>query len=171
MSRSAAPSRNKGIELSQDLGFQERDWAVQHVGWLLIALVIIAALAGVWGSGPLSDGVATSADGAIRIEYARFARMNAPTQMRIHFTARRVEDGEVRLWLDRSYLAEFLPKTIVPSPRTVEVGTDRLTYVFDAERMQAGGVVFQMEPQTVGRVAGRAGIGEADVGFRHFVYP
>src|SRR3712207_4138009 len=42
------------LEVAEDLTFQRREWAAQRVGWVLLALVIAAALAGLLGRGPLS---------------------------------------------------------------------------------------------------------------------
>ena len=57
------------LEVGQDLDFQRREWAVQRVGWGAMALVILAALLGLFGSsGPLSRAATNAADDLVRLE-------------------------------------------------------------------------------------------------------
>jgi hypothetical protein len=36
----------------QDTRFQEREWTVQRVGWVLLVAFVVAALWGSWARGP-----------------------------------------------------------------------------------------------------------------------
>ena len=60
------------LEISQDLTFQRRSWIVQRVGWVMLALLILAALGGLFGPGPLSRARAGPHDGPLWVEYQRF---------------------------------------------------------------------------------------------------
>jgi hypothetical protein len=42
------------LEVEQDLDFQQRTWALERAGWIVMLLIIAAALAGFFGGGPLS---------------------------------------------------------------------------------------------------------------------
>ncbi|MDQ6718742.1 MAG: hypothetical protein M3Z17_10420 [Gemmatimonadota bacterium] len=44
------------LGIAEDMNFQRRTWMVQRVGWAIMILVCIAALFGVFGKGPLSNG-------------------------------------------------------------------------------------------------------------------
>jgi hypothetical protein len=66
------------MEVNADIEFQRRVWRVQRIGWLIIAAVIVAALLGVFGGGPLSRA-AVQGDG-LRLEYERFARLQQSTR-------------------------------------------------------------------------------------------
>lgn len=46
------------LEISQDLEFQKRSWTIQRVGWVVIALLILAGLLGVFGKGIAADATA-----------------------------------------------------------------------------------------------------------------
>jgi hypothetical protein len=47
-----------GLETSQDRDYQRRAWTRQWFGWLVIALILLAAIVGLFGSGLLSQTVA-----------------------------------------------------------------------------------------------------------------
>lgn len=65
----AEHARKGGLEVSQDLNFQRREWVVQRVGWVVMAVLLVAALLGLFGPGPLSKSIAGSASGPVRAEY------------------------------------------------------------------------------------------------------
>jgi hypothetical protein len=171
MSASSKPASKHGIELGQDMEFQRRSWTAQRFAWMLLALCIAAAFVGLWGSSPMSQRIASATDGSFHIEYQRFARFKAPTQLSLHFKPQAVRAGEVRLWVATSYLERFVPRQIVPAPRSAEAGEQRVVFVFAAEPGRGGTVIFDMQPQGMGSVAAQAGVGEATLGFRQFVYP
>ena len=160
------------LELGQDLRFQQRSWQVQRAGWACFALVILAALAGLFGHGPLSRAAAASPDGSLAVEYHRFVRMQSPTELRVRFDAAAVTDGEVRIWLDRGYVERIRLQPVVPQPQQVEIGADRLTYVFSAAKLEArGAVTFHLQFQSFGRAHARIGHRTAQVAFGQLVYP
>jgi hypothetical protein len=76
------PSRSSQLQIDEDLAFQRREWKIQRVGWGAMALVIIAALLGVFGTGPLSN--ATLEREGLRLEYERFCRFAAANGYRFH---------------------------------------------------------------------------------------
>lgn len=54
------PIRRVGeLEIEEDLDFQRRMWRLQQIGWALLVLVVVAALLGLFGKGPLSRAVAS----------------------------------------------------------------------------------------------------------------
>ncbi len=50
----AGRSDGGDLELAQDLDFERHTWTVERIGWLAMAAVGLAALAGWLGPGPLS---------------------------------------------------------------------------------------------------------------------
>lgn len=161
------------LELDQDLRQQQREWYLQRIGWAAMALVVLAALAGLSGKGPLSGTAATSADGALRVEYNRFARHHAPDELRLRVESSAARDGELRLWVDQEYLDAVEVQSLTPSPLRVEAARGRQTFVFRVEGDGAPVVVtFRLEPDHPGWLSGRAGVGGGEpVSFRQFVYP
>lgn len=44
------------------------EWRLQQMGWVVMGLIVVLALLGVFGTGPLSWSRATAPDGSIEIE-------------------------------------------------------------------------------------------------------
>lgn len=42
------------LEIEEDLDHQRRCWKLERASWAVMALVLLAAMAGLFGSGPLS---------------------------------------------------------------------------------------------------------------------
>lgn len=161
------------LEVDQDLDFERAVWVVQRVGWAAMTLVLVAALAGLLGPGPASWTKAEAPDGDLVAEYHRFVRANGPTDLEVSLGRAAVRDGRVRLWLDRAYLGGAEIERVTPEPESVEVGPDRLVYVFAVSRGgQAARVSFALSPRTAGPWDARLGVEDgADLAFRQFVYP
>lgn len=153
------------LEVAQNLELQQRGWVIQRVGWAVMALVLAAAAAGLFGGGPLSRAEAQA--GALRVEYPRFARREAVTTLKVHLPPAR--EGEAHLWLERAYLEKLRIARIEPPPARVLAGAQRITYAFAAE----GGAAVSIHLQFIdsGALAGTLGSGAAALAVRHFVYP
>lgn len=165
--------RGSDLEISQDLTFQRRSWAVQRCGWVLLALFILAALLGLFGPGPLSRAMAGQQDGPLWAEYHRFWRLQSPMSLRLHFGPDATRHGQVRVWLSRSYLEAMSVQHVTPQPQRVEAGPERLTYVFTLSTpARPTAVTFHLEAEAPGSVPGQAGLENGPVvSFRHFIYP
>lgn len=77
----ARPEQDRGhpgLELEDDMRFQHRLWRIERLGWLLMALLVVAAAAGL-GPGPLAR---TQASGErLLVEYDRVARLDTATEI------------------------------------------------------------------------------------------
>jgi hypothetical protein len=156
------------LEVAEDPVFERRSWRIERIGWVCMALVILAGLAGLLGSGPLGRG--THTEGALVLQYQRFARMEAPMRLELSFGADAVRDGKARVWIERRYLERVKLERVVPQPETVEAGAERLTYVFAAQP-QGGSATFHLQSETFGRLQGRVGAARSIVSFAQIVYP
>lgn len=166
-------SRDEPPNFGQDLDFQRREWAVQRAGWIALALLIVAALAGLLGDGPLSRTQAASPDGALRLHFDRFARAGATTELRLRFQPARNGDGKYRIWLKGEYQEASRIREVSPTPDHVEDDRGRVVYVFRAfEPERSTEVAFYVQPRNPGLQPGRIGVvGGASVAFRQFIYP
>jgi hypothetical protein len=155
------------LELGQDLDYQRREWAFERAGWVVMALIVVAALLGLFGDGPLSR--TTTGNEPLRLEYNRFVHRNAPERLRVSVAA---AGDEVRLWVSRGYLEQVELREVSPRPDRVEPAGDRDEFVFRVARPgRPFTVIFRVEPEALGSVAGRVGVGDDAVDFRQFVYP
>jgi hypothetical protein len=169
----AKAQRAKEIEVGEDLEFQQRSWVVQRIGWVVIALVIIAALLGLFGAGPLSQATVGNEGDALRLAYDRFERTKSPATLHVYLAPGIAGEGQVRLWISRDYLKGVLVQQVTPPPAQVEIGPDRLIYTFRvADAAQPALVTFDLEMVQSGRLFGQMGLAEeAPLRFWQWVYP
>jgi hypothetical protein len=161
------------LGIDHDPAFERRSWVVQRVGWVAIVALLVLALAGVLGSGPLSLQEAT-VPGLLRVEYQRFGRYQTPEALTVRLEPAAARGDEVRLWVDRRYIDGLRIEAITPPPLRVESAADRLVYVFPlGQPRESMTVRFMLQPEQIGAISGRVGLaGAADVAtFRQFVYP
>lgn len=161
------------LELGQDLMYQRRKWVVERTGWTAMLLLILAALTGLFGAGPLSKTRAESTDALLSVEYDRFARLMSPLRLRVHIDAGAVQDDEIRLWISRAYLERTRIQHITPQPSRVETGPDRLIYVFRAAQENIPvTLIFHFEAERFGPMQARMGLEDRQaLEFSQFVYP
>jgi len=134
---------------------QRRVWRVQRIGWLGMALFVLAALLGLMGrGGPLAEAETTTPDGALRIRYERMQRLGSPTTLRIGARADAVEEGAIALQLDRAFLRDWRLRPGVPVPIAAAAGPDGLLLRFraapDALHVAA---VLEMTPERAFMIA------------------
>jgi hypothetical protein len=154
--------------------FQQRVWRAQRVAWALMALIVLAAVAGLLGPGPLSSRTVTSADGAFRVDYARFLRRGTRTTLRIHVRPATAEASTLALWLARSYLETMKVDGVVPPPGRVQAGPDRMTWSFEVNPQPGKPltVTFHLLPEGSGGLRAEVGLGTGPtLGFRQWAYP
>lgn len=156
------------LQLDDDDRFQRRMWVIERIGWTAFALIIVAALTGLCGPGPLSS--ATKANGDIEVSFDRYVRLQSPAVVEVVLPVR---GDAVRLQVSRTFLAEMSIEGVTPQPESVAAESESYTYVFTpAEGATSIRAIFAGRPEKVGRIKGRfqAESGDA-VSFTQFVYP
>ena len=161
------------LGIREDMRRQRAEWIIERAGWALIALVLVAALAGLLGHGPLSRATAGEPGSRLWAEYHRFERHQAPTELRVHLGPGAGSGGELRVWVGRGYLDAIELERVDPEPVAVEAGADQHVFVFampDPGRPTS--VLFRFQPDTYGSLRGRLGLPDGEeVTFDQFAYP
>lgn len=156
-------------QMDQDLPFQRVNWGVERIGWIAMATVLVAALLGLFGRGWLSHTIASDASDRLVVEYDRFLRADAKTELRVH--ARSGKDT-LHLSFDAEYLRAFEMDKVIPEPLKVTLTASEHTYVFSVGESAARvEVALVLLPKRCGKVEGRVRSDEASVAISHFVYP
>jgi len=165
------PTRN--LDLAQDLRFERRTWTAERVGWAMMAAIALAALAGVFGGGPLSWTTAGQRGGRFWVDYPRFARFKAPMTLRMHLGPQTSQQGLTRLWLSHEYLDSVQIEQVTPQPQQVVTGAEQLTYVFPiSETGRSTSITFSLKNEQFGRHHGCAGLVDGPtVCFHQLIYP
>jgi hypothetical protein len=161
------------LEIDQDLGYEKAAWKVRRAGSGLMIAIVLAALSGLFGTGPLSHTVTGGPSSPLRLEYGRFERFTSPSQLKVHLGPAATPGREARVWISRQYLQGLKLESVIPEPREVEAGADRLVMIFPlAEPGRGTSIELEFQPQKAGLVRGRVGVeGGPSVPFRQFVYP
>ena len=120
------------LDITQDLDFQRRQWMIQRVGWVTMGLVMIAGLIGLMGTGPLSKTSTGDPDDGLQINFQRFDRRHAPSEMRIDIAGDAIYEGEAQVWIDRRFLDRIELEQVIPEPEDVRSEPNREIYVFRA---------------------------------------
>jgi hypothetical protein len=160
--------------LDEALPQQRWAWKAERVGWVIMVLILAAALLGLFGSGPLATGRASGEADALRVEYARFARYQSPATMRVYVQPPLPPpEGEIRLAVSRDFLDAMNLEGITPWPDAMKSGDGMVVMTF----RDGGGdrpllVRFDYRPTAIGLHRGQIGVIPGPwVDFRPFVYP
>ena len=161
------------LEINQDLNFERRSWKVERVAWVIAALVLLAALLGFLGPGPLGKATAASPDKSISLAYYRIERFQAPAEWRLQIDGNLVKQGELRLWVHRRFVEVIGTLQIDPEPESVEIQNERFVYAFKAVNPPPVIKVFvRFEPNKVGKTPAHLGVVDGPaVEFSQFYLP
>lgn len=155
----SSTSGRPDLQIDDDLAYQERTWLVQRVGWGVFAALIVVALAGLLGSGPLSSAtVGAPADG-LQITYERFARLHAPTAFEIRANRNLARNGELSIALSGDAVRSLELPSSMPPPDGAGVVPDGVLLHFKVDN-QPGEltVVLYAKPQRAGFLESRVAV-------------
>jgi hypothetical protein len=161
------------LEVGQDLAFQRGEWTVQRIAWVVMALLLVAALIGLFGRGPIASATAGDDDDPIRVSYKRLERKAAPSALEIRAAPGQAQNGQLEVWIDADYLGGVQVQDISPEPQEMRAAGDQIVYaVLVEDPSQPTLIVVQLEHERIGRTMGRVGLlGGPGVSFGQFVFP
>lgn len=166
MSRSRL-KRVGDLEIDQHLGIQAFSWRLQQLGQVAIVLVLVAALLGLLGRGPLSR--ARVGEASFEVEYGRFERRTQETTLVVRLGPR--PSVVAQLWVDASYVAAQPFQQVFPEPERVELRDARLIMTLRVSGARPE-IVITTRPEAFGSMRARMGLVDGpDVAFDQFVYP
>jgi hypothetical protein len=153
--------------------FQKREWRSQRIAWVLWAGLVIAGLAGLVGSGPLSSQEISSSDGRLTVTYNRFVHYHHSTTLEVQMQPENETDDQLRLQISQSLLDRMEIQRIEPEPSSRELASDGTWYVFQCERgVSTAKVVFHVEYDEFGGGVGELRLASSEpVRLKPFVYP
>lgn len=165
------PNNEGGLEIEQDLDFQQKEWTIQRISWVAMAVVVLLTLIGLLGHGPLS--AQTRRAEGIEVSYWHYVHQTAPTDLEILVAPEALVGGQARVWIDQGYAKAARVSDITPQPESVESSAERVLYTFQAEDpLQPVRVIFNMRLDSIGTLDGSVGLEDgASVTFEQLVYP
>ena len=75
--------RVESLEVEDLPSFQRKEWRIQRIGWVAWALVLLAGMLGLIGSGPLSSTSSSATDESLTVRYDRFLHYHQPTTFEV----------------------------------------------------------------------------------------
>lgn len=118
----------QGLEVDSDRAFQEKFWVVERVGWVLMFLVVVAALAGFTGvTGAASSGRAEAAGATI--DHPRISRWQTGDTLAVEFADSAA--GKVEVLIPREFTKVFAIEGVTPEPSKVTATPDGQLFEFD----------------------------------------
>ncbi len=164
------------LEIDQNLDFQRVEWKIERIGWVVMALILLAALLGLFGAeGPLSDSVAGQQEGPFWVHYNRFGHMIANSGFNIYIDPSQLNTGsQVRLSMEGDFRAAYQVRAVNPQPsQVISAGRNQLIYVFNVQPSASPVKIdFFVESRRMGLQNIQIGVeGGPSVHYWQFLYP
>jgi len=154
-----------GLQIDQSLDFQRRFRRIQTVAWRVLALLPVAAVAGLFGGGLFSQVTAGAA--GMTVSYDRFGRRSVDTQLQVTLMRAR---PPVAVSISRGFLDGYDVSEVRPRPEHVTAYADRLVFAFAA--LPGASVSFTLQPRKLGSSSGSVTVpGSRPVHLHQLVYP
>lgn len=160
-----------GIEVQSDDTFRRREFAAESVGWLLLALVLVAAMLGLLGRGPVSSARAESPSGRVTVDYERIAHREADDTLVVEVERRAGDTEPLRVHLSGEWLADLDLRGVSPEPSEQTGTPDGLELVIPTSGTGRIRVVLSLRTRALGLTHGSLRAGGEDVGFTQLVLP
>jgi len=156
-----------GLQIDQALNFQRRFGRVQRVAWRVLAVVPVAAIAGLFGGGLFSEVTAGSQRAGMTVTYERFARRTADTQLELEFVR---PSRPTDVVISRAFLDRYDTSDVRPQPLRVRTLADAVVFTFAAG--PGGRATFFLQPDAFGSSSGTVTVtGGTPVHIKQLVYP
>jgi len=154
--------------VKEDMRFQKTVWIIQRVSWILLIFVPLAALAGVFSHGPLSDRIAQASNEGWSLEYEKFQRMTVQSRFVIRVPA--VQGEEVRLHLGPSFQQSYDIQSMQPDAERGSADADGLYLFFKANEGELTAVIWAT-PRRFGSVDLRAETEDGVIALPIYIWP
>jgi len=158
--------QSRNYPIKEDMDFQRRSWTVERTGWLILGVIMVAALVGLFGYGPVSKAHLNGND--LKLSYERFQRS---TKLATYvFRLGGGSAGERQLTLGPRFQTGYEITSIQPQPLQSTAGPDGLTLKFGATGDNQT-VVIWAHPRAYGLVRISVASGNERHPIWSFVYP
>nr|WP_255594102.1 hypothetical protein [Pontibacter sp. HSC-14F20] len=151
---------------------ESANWKVQRFAWVIMALVVVAALLGFTGDGgiaKLQHLKAGDAAQGLEVEYERFLRRTAPAEIKVNL-APSTDNSLTELHFNKKFYEDIEVDNIVPEPSEVYTHEQGITYRFTTAN-QPFSVTFYLTPKGIGSLPLHIATDKKKVAITQFIYP
>lgn len=161
----------RDLDIEDDEQFARREALAERVGWVLVALALLAALLGLFANGPLSHRSVESDN--VLVRYQRFGRNQGNTSLEVEARATAATDGKVEVWVSQTFLESYDLEDVSPEPESTTTRSGGLVFAFPVEGTDTPvRVTFSLRPEHSGRHHGAVAVADGrPATFSQFVYP
>lgn len=162
---------SRDYPIKENIIWLRRESLIQHIGeYILIAIVILGAC-GLFSKGFLSNGLAQSPDGSVRVEYERFGRVQSNMKMSIRIDT--PPGGQFTVTIGSGALNTLQIQTLQPQPvQALSDGSDMRLMYSSHNTGESHTVWLGLQPQQPGRVAISVSVdNHRPVQFNQWIYP
>jgi hypothetical protein len=143
------------LQISEDYGFQRREWVAQRIGWGLVLVLIVITAAGLFGHGPISWTTAETADGTLKASFERFGRRGGSQSLLLRADAAAATKGAWGLEIADDYVSAVEFRSISPQPDAATRVPGAILYTFTQTNPDADlKVTFRLTPSGLWGVNG-----------------
>ena len=153
------------LDIHQDLDFQRRWHTVQRVGRVIFVLLLAAAVAGVFGTGPVSH--ASASGPAFSVTYDRFLRTTQSSSLQVSPSTQHGGGGTIAV--ASAYADAIDVSDVTPQPDSETATADRILLSYQ-QRLPAQ-VKIGVFPQTIGVHRATIWVRGQPLSFRQVVWP
>lgn len=160
-----------GLDISEDISFEKKEWTTERIGWTVMIIFVLAALAGLTGPGPLSKALYSGR--YISIEYNRFERRQSPTRLVFLPGKQAVTPGTMKLTINREFIESIEIKGIQPEPEHTVLMGDEYQYEFNTgSGEESTKITFLYEADETGKLPLVITLpGKERAQFSQFIFP
>lgn len=158
------------LDVEQDESFSRREWAVERVGWALIAAFVLAGLLGVLGSGPLTWST-TDAGAPVVVHYDSAIHHLADESITLELGPDAVEGDTASVRLTGPWVAGIEIQGIWPEPSAQQLVPDGVLLEFDVATPGDLAVTLTYRAQEYGPLDAEVTAGDDVVAFSQLVLP
>lgn len=158
------------LQVDQDLKFEKAEWKAERVGWIVMAILLLAGLAGLLGPGPLSARVAGDPASRLWIEYNKFERRESPCKVILHVTPGSTTS---RIRFSQDFVRNVQIEHVDPEPERTEAAIDGYSFPFAFRDTRTESVVtVYYRPDKIGTLDTEVTVENGpSVRFSQIVYP
>lgn len=131
-------------KLKGGIEFQRRTWRAERIAWLLMALIIVAALLGAFGNGPLSRTAVSSGDGRVSAAYDFIQRRSSGSLIELDISSAVPSSGVLAVLANRVLLNDFRIEEIQPQPASAAFVPEGILWRFNAGGGTGGSVLLRV---------------------------
>lgn len=150
-----------------------REYWVERGAWMGMVLIVLAAALGGLGPGVLSQREATTADGALRVQYAAMERYQAPSELQITWLGKSPPSEPVELAISRPLVDRTQLKHLTPPPDRIQTRLGAVVLTYDPAALADGRpIVYRYQHEQFGPIAFDVSlVGGQGVRVAQFVWP